>query len=247
MGVRLFKKYFVANLKAFSEFRLSFLFSSFSMLVTNFFFIGSILYLAYKFNGIGSLSFEMILFALTVTDFAYIFGLTFFLGVTRFQEIIINGELDRLLIRPISLYEHILIYRINPSFLAEIMSGLVLIALCPINLWPFIFFFSITGAILMNLNLYTLNLLPMFLDLNKPVNFFDLYTSLAFYVPDIYFDVLQKIAFFIIPGAMVGFGAAYALSSFNWVIIYFSFFIFSIIAFLVLSNIGIKKYRSAGY
>jgi ABC-2 type transport system permease protein len=246
VNINLFKKYFFANLKANSEFRLSFIFSNLALIFTQTLFIGSTIYLAYKFEGIGSLTYEQILLSITIIHFSYTIGLNFFSGVAILQKIIINGELDRLLLKPISLFEHILIYKVNPFFIAEILFLFILILLNPVSNYIFLLF-AIPGAILMILNLYTLGLIPMFIDMNREIRIFDLYLQFGFYPPEVYFDVLQKIAFFIVPGAMVGFGAMYAIYDFNWLLIYIIYFLFSIFIFLFLSELGIKKYRSAGY
>ena len=96
-----------------------------------------------------------------------------------------------------------------------------------ISVYPIIFLYSISGAILMNLNIYTLNLLPMFIDLNRSANMFEAYITFLTIPPDVFGSILQKIALFIIPGAMVSFGAAYALNSSTWFIIYFSYLLWS--------------------
>jgi len=247
MADSLMFKYLKASLKAMSEFRLNFIVGSLIMIFTNLIFMGSIIYLGYRFSGIGNLTTANIIFALTVMNLAYAFGMNFFSGISRMQDLIIRGELDRFLTKPISIYKHILIHRTNPYALGEIITSLILLSLNPLSMFPLIFLFSITGAILINLNVYVINLLPMFIDINRPIGLFDAYIQFATNPPEVYNSLLKFISLFIIPGAMVGFGAVYAIKSNSWAIIYFAYLIFSVVLFFILSKLAVKKYRSAGY
>ncbi len=247
MGANLFFKYIYFNIKAMSEFRLDFFISTISMVITNFFFMGTLVLLGFKYGGIGILSSSEILLAITIFNLSYAIGVNFFVGITLLQDYVINGTLDVLLIRPLSLYMHILIQKFNSFSLAEIITALIFLSFNSFDLWLKIIVFSILGGILMNINIYTMNLLPMFIDLNREVNLFESYITLSSCPPELLGRFLSKISFFVVPGSMIGFGAVYAMKFENWLFIYVAFFIISVLLFFILSKVGLKKYRSAGY
>lgn len=247
MADNLLAIYFRANLRAVTEFRLDFLLSNLSMLITNATFMGAIIFLAYRLGGIGSFSFEEVLMAFTIGHISYILGLNFFTNVPGFGDMVIDGELDKLMIRPISVYLQVITNRINPYTLAELITGVVFLLMNDVSRWPFIFLFCISSAIILHFSVFTLQSLPLFLDMNFAPNFFDPVVSFLFYPPDIYQGVVKMFALFIFPGAMISFGPLIGLQTPFFFLIYYGFAVLVTVLFFAVFSSGLKRYRSAGY
>ncbi len=238
--------YLKMNLKAMTEFRLNFVMTNVSMLIGNALLLGAILYMAHISEGFGVLTFAEFIFSFAVGNIAYFFAINFFSGITKMQRTIISGELDKLLIRPISPYKHILMHRINPYGLAEIITAIIFLILVPINQWPLLLFFSITSAIILHFSVLALNTIPFYIDLNSETHLWDLMITFMFY-PTYMTNAFGKfISFFLIPGALVTFGPVFALK-YTWFAIFYGCFTVAIVILgLTLFHKGLQKYKSAG-
>jgi len=210
-------------------------------------FYGTVIYLAYTNNGLGGLSYNEIIMGIAIMQIAYILGIGFFKGADQMSYEIISGELDFLLIRPINAYLSILIHRIRLTVIGEIIPLIVLLLLNdPANI-PFIIVFGIFSAVIFNVATCLFSCIPFFTDVNNDFEFFDLIIGFANYPPGIFNDFMKFFGLFIFPGCMISFGPVLLLKdpSFAWV--YFGFIIILITAFIIIFNLGLKRYRSAGY
>lgn len=240
-------KYLEVNLKAMSEFRFSFFFDIITMFIVNFAFYGSVLYLAYTNNGLGGLNYEEVLMGITIMQLAFIIGIGFFKGAEQMSYEIISGELDFLLIRPINTYLSILIHRIKLTVVGEIPPLIILLFLNnPANI-PFIIIFGMISAVIFNIVTCLFSCIPFFIDLNNDLDFFDLIIGFANYPPGIFNDFMKFFGLFIFPGCMISFGPVLILKNLDFAWVYFGFIAILITAFVVIFNLGLKRYRSAGY
>jgi ABC-2 type transport system permease protein len=229
------------------EFRLNFLFDIITMFLVNLLFYGSILYLAYSNNGFGEFSFNDIIMSVTIMQLAFIVGIGFFRGMDTLQSSIITGEFDKILVRPINSYFHILISEVNLKIIGEIVSLIILLFLNnPINI-PFILVFGIFSAVIFNLSLLLFQCIPFFTDMNNEIDFFDLVLGFSNYPPSIFNSFMKFLGFFIFPGLMISFGPIMILKNPSFAYVYFGFIAILITAFVIVFNLGLKRYRSAGY
>lgn len=243
-----FATYLKTNIKGMAEFRLNFIFDILTLFLVNSAFYGSILYLAYSNGGFGEFSFKDIALAMSIMQLGYILGIGFFKGVFDVQNDIISGNFDSILVRPINSFIHILIRRIDFKVIGEFPPLIILLFLInDLSLLPFILFFGIFSALLFNLSISIFNCAPFFIELNNMIEPFDITINFSNYPPSIFNDFMKFIGFFIFPGLMVSFGPLMILKNPSFAFIYFGFIAILIIAFIIIYNLGLKKYRSAGY
>ncbi|MDD4353017.1 MAG: ABC-2 family transporter protein [Candidatus Nanoarchaeia archaeon] len=243
-----FIQYFKTNVKGMAEFRLNFLFDMISLLVVNSAFYGSVLYLAYTNNGFGDYSFKDITLGLSIMQLGYILGIGFFKGVFDMQENIISGTFDSLLIRPINSFAHMLFSRIDFKVIGEFPPLIILLfILNDISLLPFVLFFGICSAVIFNLSTCLVNCIPFFIEMNNDIESFDITANFSNYPPSIFNDFMKFLGLFIFPGLMISFGPVMILKDNSFAFVYFGFIAILIIAFIIVYNLGLKKYRSAGY
>lgn len=235
------------NIKAMVNFRLDFIISNLTMLITNFLFMGAILYLAYQTEGFGLLTFEEFIFSFAVGNIAYILALNFFSGLTKMQQTIISGDFDKLLLRPISAYTHILFHKINPFALAEILTAIIFLVLVPVTQWPLLFFFSLCSAVILHYTIVAYNTLPFYIDMNSDVHFWDLLVTFLFYPTYMTNAITKFFSFVVFPGALVTFGPVLSMKFPLVGLLYFGYLVGIVIIATILFKKGLKRYRSAGY
>lgn len=245
MGV--ISKYIWMNIKAASEYRLDFIISNISMMATNAIFLGTVIFLSHSFNGIGGLTYQEFLAGMIIGHFSFVIGLNFFPGTRHLQSEIISGDLDKLLMRPISFYKHSLIYRFSPYFIGEILTLIALLTLVDPSWLPFILIFSVFGGIMMHAATLFYSCLPFFIEHNYENPSFDMIISFLTYPPDIFAGAIKYIALYVFPGGIIAFGPLILLKNpwFAWV--YFGFTAFTVLACWAALHFGLKKYKSVGY
>ncbi|MFT4310212.1 MAG: ABC-2 family transporter protein [Candidatus Woesearchaeota archaeon] len=234
------------SLKASSKFRANVMFATLFMVVSNLTFMFSLLYITHQTNGFGLITTQQAIMAFTIANCAYVFGLVFFRGIVHLQKLIINGHLDTLLIRPVSIYKHILVYELNPYALGEIITVIIFLLLIPPQDIPIVLFYSLCSAILLHCVVLICNTLPFFIDTNKPIAFWDTIITFMFYPTYMTPFYIKIITFLVLPGALMSFGPIFAMQHPMVAFYYFTFVIGSVVLAYTLFTLGIKRYRSAG-
>lgn len=247
MEAKLLLKYVLINLKAVSEYRADFLFKNVMMLLNNSIFYSVFIFMASRFDGISFLSYTDIICGLAIGHLSYAIGLNFYRGIIDVQDWIINGELDTLLIRPVGIYWHILVKKINESAISECIWAIILLFLVPMDRWLFVISFSLLGAIIIHFAVFIWSLIPFFVDTNRELKSFEMIISFQLYPPVIFDNLLRFMALYIFPGGMLSFGPVIASHYPGFFIPYFSMVILLPILFFILLKLGLYRYRSAGY
>ncbi len=241
--LKIFIKFFYFNIKAISEFKLEFLINTLTMLIGNIIMFFS---MAYVSVNIGVLTKEDYLKSLTLFMLAWLLSSGFSRGFMGFSTKIVNGELDLLLIRPKSLYFKLLVEKMNPFIFGELITTILLLLIVKDKF--FIFKYLFPSMILIHSVISLANSLNFFIKSNYGVRdvFIDgLFTS-SFY-PPVWRGFLEKLFFYIFPGAMASFGPVFVEKGLiNSLAYYLVVFVFALLAYLAW-KIGLKKYESVGY
>jgi len=245
--VSLIFKFIAMSLKAAISFRMQFLVSGISMVITNTTLFLPLYLLAVQNGELGGFTPEQILLGVTISVLTFVLGVNFTHGIMDLQTFVLNGKLDLLLLRPIGLYKHILISRINGYMLGEIMTVIILLFLnSPAN-YLFIFTASIIGAVLMNHAMLLYELTPLYFTQQYEHTVSDTIITFSIYPPTVFPDIAKFIALYIVPGGLVSYGALLGLLNPSFWFVFIGFTIFIVILTHTLLHFGIKRYTGAGY
>ena len=237
----------LASLRAAFSFRGQFLISGISMTITNMSLYLPIYYLSLANGGFGLFSHEIITMGVAISLLSFTICVNFTMGVVDLQEIILSGKLDLFLLRPISLYQHLLMYRMNVFMIGEFIGSFLLLLLNPLHNWPYIFLASIIGGILFNHLIVLFNLTPFFFHQQREHTAWETVLTFHIYPPTIYTDFGRFVALYIFPGAMTSYGMLYLLVNPGFIWIFAPFYVGIIVLTHILLHMGIRKYTSAGY
>ena len=98
--VKLYIESFKNNIKSQIEYKSSFIMSSISQLFVFFTYYFVIIALFNKFDNIRGFSVYEVLLCFSIIHFGFAVNETFFRGIDKFEDLIIDGSLDRFLVRP---------------------------------------------------------------------------------------------------------------------------------------------------
>jgi len=237
--MKLIYNLFKANLKAIIEFRLDFLISTIVMVIENFILFTSYIFLNKKVFSVD--------YSYTITGFALMMFSYVLLAFSRyfisFSELIVKGELDKLLIRPKPLLLKVYFYKINPFIIGEFITFLLLFILSNKKLF---FAFLIPTLVLEFSVILFLNSIHFFIKTNESLNLIAAYWNTT-YIPLDKHQILKIISFYILPGNLVTFAPYYIekgiLSIKTYLLVVILFFIMAIVTY----KLGLRRYESVGY
>ena len=119
--MRLYSKYVSIQLKSAFEYRTSYIFetiaSTFQTLVT----LSAILVVFMKYEKVGGYTLNQVLITYSMIVFTFSFATMVFRGFDAFDKLIITGELDRLLIRPRSIFMQVLGYKMELNRMGRVL------------------------------------------------------------------------------------------------------------------------------
>ena len=75
-----------------------------------------------------------VLLCFSIINFGYSFNETFFRGVDTFEKLIINGTLDRLLLRPVNILFQVMYNEIDFVKISRLIQSLIVLIISLINL-----------------------------------------------------------------------------------------------------------------
>ncbi|HLP79957.1 MAG TPA: ABC-2 family transporter protein [Acidobacteriota bacterium] len=240
-------KFLRASFQAAISFRGEMLFGGISMLVTNMTFFIPIYLVAVKYGSLGGFAPELIKVGLAISMATFVIGINFFSGVRELQGYILNGRFDHLLLRPISVYKHILLARINTYTLGEVLTLIIFVAWNDPMYYPLIFVSGIIGGILFNHVVLLSSLTPFFFNQHVSHTLFDTIITSSIYPPTVFPSVAKFISLYVFMGGLVTYGGlmAYQNPAFWFVFIGFTVAVVAITQTLL--HIGMKRYTSGGY
>jgi len=119
--MRLYRKYASIQLKSAFEYRTAYIFetiaSTFQTLVT----LAAILVVFMKYETVGGYTLNQVLITYSMVVFTFSFATMVFRGFDDFDKLIISGELDRLLIRPRSIFMQVLGYKMELNRMGRVL------------------------------------------------------------------------------------------------------------------------------
>lgn len=130
--MKLYGKYLKLHFKALLQYKASFLLSFISQFFIFFSYYFVILSLFDKFNNIKGFTLYEVLLTFAVIQFGYAFVETFARGIDQFDQLIINGTFDQILLRPKNVFLQTMAHEINYVKLSRLIQAVVvlMIALC---------------------------------------------------------------------------------------------------------------------
>lgn len=132
--VKLYFESFKFNLKKQLEYKSSFIMNSFSQLFVFFTYYFIIIGLFNKFNNIKGFTLYEVLLCFSIIQFGYAINETFFRGIDRFDTLVINGELDRLLLRPRGILLQVLCNEIDIVKIFRVLQALIIMIIALLKL-----------------------------------------------------------------------------------------------------------------
>ena len=129
----LYFKYFKIHLKSELQYKLSFIMSFISQFFVFFSYYFTILCLFDKFSNIKGFTLYEVLLTFGVIQFGFSFCETFFRGIDQFDDLIISGGFDRLLLRPRNILFQIFCNEISFTKLSRLLQSIVVLVIAIIN------------------------------------------------------------------------------------------------------------------
>lgn len=147
--MKLYFKALSLHLKSELEYRLSFIFSFLSQIFVFFSYYFVIIALFTKFDNIKGFTMYEVLLCFSIIQFGFAFNEVFARGVDRFDDLIIQGNFDRLLLRPKNILLQVLCSNSDFIKLSRIIQALIIMIIALVNLHVKLTFIKIITLILM--------------------------------------------------------------------------------------------------
>ncbi len=132
--VKLYINSFKNNIKIQLEYKASFIMNSISQLFVFFTYYFVIIALFNKFDNIKGFSVYEVLLCFSIIHFGFAFNETFFRGIDKFEDLVIDGSLDRFLVRPQGILFQVLCTKIDFVKIFRILQSLVVMIIALVNL-----------------------------------------------------------------------------------------------------------------
>lgn len=258
--MKLYFKYLSLQIKSEFEYRVSLLFNIISSMLSTLACFFAILALFSKYQTIGGYSVSEVLITYSMVSFAFAIAECFFRGFDQFDKLVKTGELDRLLIRPRSIFLQVLGYKVEFNKLGRIFfAGTILVvSLVQASIaWTAMkvvtLILMVAGSVVIFAGMFLLySSLSIFTI--EGLEVVNVITNggrdLCYYPIDVYSQVFRKFFTYIIPLAVVNYlPLQYLLGFSNATLLYGLSPLFSILFFAVCYLIfrwSLTKYKSTG-
>ncbi len=257
--VKLYLESLKLNIKSQLEYKASFIMNSISQFFVFFTYYFVIIALFNKFSNIKGFTVYEILLCFSIIHFGYSITETFFRGIDRFEDLIIDGSLDRFLVRPRGILFQVICQKIQLVKIFRVIQSLIImfIALANLNInWDItkiiVLILMMIASILIFFGIFILTASYCFITV-QGLEVKNILTdggkNLAQYPISIYKKGMIFIFTFIIPYAFINYyPLLYFLDKKNNILYMFSpllVFIF-LIPCLLSFKIGLKHYSSTG-
>ena len=131
--MNLYLKYFCIHFKCDLQYKLSFIMSFVSQFFIFFSYYFTILCLFDKFSNIKGFTLYEVLLTFGIIQFGFSFCETFFRGIDLFDELIINGEFDRLLLRPRGILFQVFCEKVSFIKLSRFLQAIIVLIIAIIK------------------------------------------------------------------------------------------------------------------
>ena len=122
------------HLKSILEYKASFIASFFSQILVFFSYYFIIIALFTKFDNIKGFTLYEVLLCFGIIQFGYAFCESFARGIDKFDQLIINGEFDRILLRPKNVIVQSLCYDADYTKISRLLQALIVLIIALIKL-----------------------------------------------------------------------------------------------------------------
>lgn len=130
----LYLKYFKIHIKSDLQYKMSFILTFISQFFVFFGYYFTILCLFDKFSNIKGFTMYEVLLTFAVIQFGFAFCETFFRGIDKFDDLIIQGSFDRLLLRPRSILLQIFCEKVQLVKISRLLQAIVILIIAIINI-----------------------------------------------------------------------------------------------------------------
>ena len=257
--VKLFIESIKLNIKSQIEYKASFIINSISQLFVFFSYYFMIFALFNKFNNIKGFTLYEILLCFSIIHLGFAFNETFFRGIDRFEDYIIDGSLDRFLVRPRGILFQALSAQIDLIKGLKIIQAIIILIISLINLdivWNIskviVLILCILSSILIFFGIFILTASYCFVTV-QGLEVKNLFTDggkhMAQYPIGIYRKGIVFVFTFIIPYAFINYyPLLYFLDKSNNTLYMFSplLVLIFLVPCLLSFKIGLKHYSSTG-
>lgn len=132
--MKVYFKHMGLHLKSLLEYKASFIASFLSQIIVFFSYYFVILALFTKFNNIKGFTLYEVLLCFAVIQFGFAFNESFARGLDKFDDLIIKGEFDRILLRPKNIILQVCGYDADFSKLSRLIQALIVLVIALLNL-----------------------------------------------------------------------------------------------------------------
>lgn len=256
------KFYFSAmklHLKSEIEYRLSFIFSFISQIITFFSYYFMIISLFLKFSNIKGFTLYEVLFCFSIIQFGYAFNEVFARGLDKFDDLIVHGGFDRVLLRPKNVIIQVLCNESDFVKTSRLIQAIIIlfIALIKLNIkWNLVkiicLILMLLSGIIVFFSIFLLAASYCFITI-QGLEVRNVFTDGGKHMAQYPIGIFSKgfIFFFtfVIPYAFVNYyPLLYVIGKRNNILYAFSpllLFIY-VIPCIIVFYLGVKKYESAG-
>jgi len=241
------------------EYKASFIINFISQIFVYFTHYFIIIALFQKFSNVKGFTLYEILLCFSIINFGYSINETFFRGIDKFDDMIINGTLDRLLLRPVNVLYQVMCNEIDLVKTSRIIQSLIILVISLINLGItltlskiILLIMMIVASILIFFGIFVLMASYCFITV-QGLEVRNLFTDGGKHMAQYPIGIFRKsfifIFTFIIPYAFVNYyPLLYFLGKSNNLFYYFSplLIIIYLIPCILCFKLGLKKYNSTG-
>ena len=247
------------NIKSQIEYKVSFIMDALSQFFIFFTYYFVIIALFDKFSNMRGFNVYEVLLCFSIVHFGYAFTETFFRGVDKFENLIIDGSLDRFLVRPRGILFQVLCSKISLIKAFRMLQAVIIMVIAIVNLdvtWNIgkviVLVLMLSASVLIFFGIFVLTASYCFITVQglevKNV-FTDGGKHLAQYPISIYKKGIAFVFTFIIPYAFINYyPLIFFLDRTNNILYMLSpFLVFLFLIPCLLSfKIGLKHYNSTG-
>ena len=132
--MELYFKYFKVHIKSELQYKMSLIMSFISNIIFFFGYYFTIICLFDKFSNIKGFTMYEVLLTFGIVHFGFSFCEVFFRGIDQFDDFIIDGNFDRLLIRPRNVLFQVACNEINLSKIARLIQAIIVLIIAIIKI-----------------------------------------------------------------------------------------------------------------
>jgi len=129
----LYLKYFKIHIKSDLQYKISFIMSFISQFFVFFGYYFTILCLFDKFSSIKGFTMYEVLLTFGIIQFGFSFCETFFRGIDQFDDLIVQGSFDRLLLRPRNILLQVFCEKVDLIKLSRLLQAIIVLVIAIIN------------------------------------------------------------------------------------------------------------------